>query len=333
MRSDLEASRKYQVTILYLLYPTGPSYQRERPILELKKIAARLPGRKSFVYIDNSIPNQAPRLLGENEFALGGDNTYLEFSGWQKGLQFARERDLVGDVCLFANDTFMKQSVFHRRLVNAAALRCSIKYDAMLGKRMVAPVAGEIFGNQLIPYIRTHLFMLPGRVLERLSSVVSLDSRSIDQLFLGKYDPAIPLFRADAPVSISIRDFVTSHLHSSWYRKMPYTAEHFDELRAKAISILNAFLLSIRVYQRGYPLVSYPGASAYLRDDLTPQQISADWCGSDETRGLPSSARNGTNRFWAKGAPMYRGVPEKMRSFTLENILDYLERRSHPEHL
>jgi hypothetical protein len=334
MRPDLEDSRGLQVTVLYLLYPNGPSYQRQKPIRALRQIVDRLPGSKSIVFIDNSIPRQAPTQIAENEFVLGGDNTYLEFSGWQKGLEFVHERGLMGEVCLFANDTLLNESIFHRRLVDAAALRCAVKYNAMVGKQMITRVAGEIFGNPLIPYIRTHLFMLPSRVLERLGSLLSLDARAIDQMFLATYDPAVPLFRADAPISKTIRDFVTSHLHRSWYRKMPYTAEHFDELRAKAISILNAFLLSMRVYQMGYPLISYARTSAFLKANATLENISAEWCDHhDLRRGRSEAAQNGANLFWAKGNPVYRHMPTKMRSFTLENILDFLERRSHPEHL
>jgi len=334
MQANLESSQQLQVTILYLLYPTGPSYQREKPLRALQKIAARLPGRKTIVYIDNSAPGSFSERLGENEFAVGGDNTYLEFSGWQKGLEFVRGRGLVGDVCLFANDTFLNQSILHRRLVNAAALRCALKYDAMVGKRMVPAVAGQILGNPLVPYVRTHLFMLPSRVLAKLRSLLSLDRRSIDQLLLREYDPAVPLFRADAPISKSIRDLITSHLHSSWYRKKPYTAEHFDELRAKAISILNAFLLSMRVHQMGYPLVSYARASAFLDEDRTPEDISGEWCDHREWGDDTSEPRqNGANRFWASGSPLYRHVPGKMRGLTVENVLDFIERRSHPEHL
>ena len=334
MRSDLEGIRRLQVTVLYLLYPVGPSYRREKPFRALKQIVDRLPGQKSIVSIDNSMPSQAPNQIAEDEFVIGGDNTYLEFSGWQKGLEFVRERGLTSEVCLFANDTFLNESMFHRRMVDAAAFRCAVKYHAMVGKQMIAPVAGEIFGNPLIPYIRTHLFMLPFRVLERLGSLLSLDARAIDQLFLSRYDPTIPLFREDAPVSRSIRDFVNSHLHSSWYRKMPYTAEHFDDLRAKAISILNAFLLSMRVYQMGYPLISYAKISAFLNAQATAENLTAAWCGQDQLRREHSEAvQNGANPFWGKNNPVYRHMPKRMRSFTLENILDFLERRSHPEHL
>ncbi len=323
-------------TILYLLYPTGASYRREQPIRALHKIAARLPGPKTFVYIDNSVPSTVVQQVGENEFAIGGDNTYLEFSGWQRGLDFARERGLLGDACLFANDQFLHQSLFHRRLVNSAALECALRYDAMVGQRMIPPVTGQILGNPIIPYVRTHLFLVSSRVLDKLSSLLSLDQRAIHQLFLDGYDPAVPLFRSDAPISKSIRDLITSHLHSSWYRKKPYTAEHFDALRAKAISILNAFLLSVRVHQMGYPLLPYSRAGAYARAtaDFDAALCDAVWCGNYAWEGVtPETGRAATNRFWDQGSPFYRQVPEKMRGLTFENLLDFLERRSHPEHL
>ena len=330
---NLQTGRGPRIIVLYLLYPTGPAYDRETPLRAVRTVAARLPGSKIIVSIDNSAFHPFSAQLSENEFSIGGDNTYLEFSGWQRGLDFVRDRDFAGDVCLFANDTFLSQSIFHRYLVNEAALRCALKYHAMVGKRMIPPVTGDILGNPLMPYARTHLFMMPFDLIERLGSVVSLDSRSIDELMLPRYDPGIPLFRPDAPISRPIRDFVTGHLNYSWYRKKPYIAEHFEELRAKAISILNAFLLSMRVYQLGYPLISYNRARRFLDEDRTPEDILREW-NDDRSRSKDDSEDTpaATNRFWQK-AGFYRQLPEKMRGLTLENILDFLERRSHPEHL
>jgi hypothetical protein len=325
------------ITVLYLLYPTGDSYRREKPIRALHKIAARLPGPKTFIYIDNSVPGPAARQVGENEFAIGGDNTYLEFSGWQRGLDFARGRGLLGGACLFANDQFLHQSILHRRLVNSAALECVLRYDALVGQRKFPPVTGQILGNPLIPYVRTHLFLVSSRVLDKLGSLLSLDQRAIHQLLLDNYDPAVPLFRSGAPISKSIRDWITSHLHSSWYRKKPYTAEHFDALRAKAISILNALLLSVRVHQMGYPLVPYSKVLPYSRVgsyEGAATDFDTAWCGNYACQGAtPETARAATKRFWDQGSPFYRQVPEKMRGLTFENVLDFLERRSHPEHL
>ena len=60
-----------------------------------------------------------------------------------------------------ANDTLLSQSRNHRWLVNQAAVECSHRAGAMVGRRMRLPVEGHILGNPVIPYVRTHLFVLP----------------------------------------------------------------------------------------------------------------------------------------------------------------------------
>lgn len=318
--------------ILYLFYPTGPHYEKERPIRELRRIAGRLPGRKTIVYIDNSETSRtAPRQSGENEYAIGGDNTSMEFSGWQAGVEFLRDRGLQGDVCLFANDTFLARSRFHRRLLTRGAVECATRHSAMVGKRMVLNAQGRILGNPLIPYIRTHLFLLPRRVVDELDTVVSLDHRSTDRLLLPGFDPSVHLFQGDAPISRPVQDYLRFHLHSVWYRRRPYNAENFEQLRGKTISILNALLLSIRVYDLGYPLVSLANVSRFLRANPSIGRLRSEWIGRHD-RPRPGNGAS-PDRFWRPGSAAYRRVPAYMRPFSLENVLDLLERSEYPDHL
>jgi hypothetical protein len=329
--ADSHQSSEPRITILYLLYPRGPGYQKEKPIRELHRILSRLPGHKTVVYIDNSASEAPVEMLSDNEYAISGDNTYLEFSGWQRGLDFLRNRRLSGDVCLFANDTLLAQSWFHRRMLNQAVVECAYRHRAMVGQRMSLRATGEIMGNLLIPYVRTHLFLLPQAVVDELGSVVSLDGHSIDRMLLPAYDPSIHLFQPDAPVSKSIREYLLFHLHSSWHRKQPYCAGRFDELRGKAISILNAILLSMRVHGMGYPLVSFANASRRLRIDPAPARLRAEWI--DGYGQIPTTGKTAFNKFWQPDLAFYQRIPGKMRAFSLENVLDFLERREHPEHL
>ena len=331
LQIDPHHSREPRITILYLLYPRGSGYQKEQPIRELHRILSRLPGHKTVVYIDNSASEAPPQMLGDNEYAISGDNTYLEFSGWQRGLDFLRNRRLAGDVCLFANDTLLAQSWFHRRLLNQAAVECACQHRAMVGKRMSLQANGHILGNPLIPYVRTHLFLLPWAVVDELGSVVSLDGHSISRILLPAFDPSAHLFQPDAPVSSSIREYLLFHLHSSWHRRKPYNAGNFDALRGKAISILNALLLSMRVHEMGYPLVSFANASRLLRINPAPDRLRAEWM--DGCHQLTATGKTASNRFWRPDLAVYQRIPAKMRAFSLENLLDFLERREHPEHL
>lgn len=331
MRNEHHKDTETGITVLYLLYPGAPGYRKERPIRELHRILGRIPGKKTIVYIDNSSPDQPPEQVGRREYAIGGNNAHFEFSGWQKGLDFLRREQPLGDVCLLANDTLLSHSRYHRRLLNRTAVECARNSLAMVGKRMTLGADGDILGNPLIPYIRTHLFLMPTVAVNALGSVVSLDDAAIDRLFLRSFDPAIPLFRTNAPISGPIRDYIFFHLQSAWHRKMPYTGEHFADLRGKATSILNALLLSMRVYQLGYPLVSFAKASWLTRTGATPEQMRAEWI-DGHTRAHAHS-ENAPNRFWREDSARYRNIPARKHPFTLENLLDFLERREHPEHL
>ncbi len=331
MRFDAQPGRDTGITVLYLLYPRGERYRKERPIRALHRILSRLPGRKTVVYIDNSAAKPRAEELGGNEYEISGDNTYLEFSGWQKGIEFLRNSRMSGDVCLFANDTLLAQSRYHRWLVNQAAVECARRHKAMVGRRMVLHDGGQILGNPLIPYVRTHLFLLPHSVLDELGTVVSLDRYSIDRMLLPAFDPATHLFQTDAPISESIREYILFHLHSSWHRKQPYTAQHFEMLRSKTISILNSLLLSMRVHDLGYPLASFAGASRLLRSDPSQARLRAEWL--DDYCRFPAAEEPESAPLWKPGAATYRRMPEKAPAFSLENVLDFLERREHPEHL
>lgn len=331
MQIDRHHDAEPGISVLYLLYPGAPGYRKERPVRELHRILARLRGRKTIVYIDNSATGQRPEEVGNREYAIGGNNTHFEFSGWQCGLDFLRNEQSLGDVCLLANDTLLSNSRYHRRLLNQTAVECARNGRAIVGKRMTLGAEGDILGNPLIPYIRTHLFLMPTEVVAALGSLVSLDDAAIERLFLRSFDPSIPLFRSDAPISKPIRDYIFFHLQSAWHRKKPYTVENFADLRGKAISILNALLLSMRVYQLGYPLVSYARASWFSRAGATPEHMRAEWIeGQARVHANPGNA---PNRFWLEDSAHYRNIPARKHPFTLENLLDFLERREHPEHL
>jgi hypothetical protein len=112
---------------------------------------------------------------------------------------------------------------------------------------------------------------------------------------------------------------------------VPYSAEHFETLRGKAISILNALLLSMRVHELGYPLVSVAKASRFARMDPAQAPLRAAWL--DGYHRIPAAGEAASNRFWRADAEVYRRVSEKGRTFSLENVLDFVERRKHPEHL
>ena len=319
-RSDkFSKDRDYVLGVFYLYYPSGDKYQKDKPIRALESILSRFKCKKTIFYIDNSSRGDYARKISDNEYELSGDNSFFEFSGWQRGIDFSKKKNLPCDAFLFVNDKFLYSSFFHRQLVNPAAMRCAIGNNAMVGKRMFFSVSGQIMGNPLIPYVRTHIFMLSKKVTDALGSIVSIDRRSLERFFIANYDPTIQLFRLDAPVSQEIKEFIFSHVTMKWYRKKPYESENFEVLRNKAASILNSMLLSLRVRQLGYPLIALDKTEKFFSKDFSINQINQSWfkekAFDEKTAIVP------TSKFWAKNALFYRHLPPKQPTKKiLENL-------------
>jgi hypothetical protein len=314
------------------MYPAGPRYNPQKLIQALRHILSRLPGHKRIVVVDNAWPDSRyARELGPDDFEISGDNRYREFSGWQKGIEFLRGQATSTDVWLLANDTFLTQSRIQRFAFRRDALNCAVRHDAIVGKRMTLPAGAEIMGNPLIPYVRTHLFHLSSSIMERLGSVVSLDAGTIDRLLLSEFDPSTPLFRKDGPISEVARQVIFSHLTKDWYRRKPYTADHFEDLRGKAISLVNSFLLSLRIHQLGYPLISYTKAAAFLDDRVTLERIRRAWLGGFQS--MPAPAQERVSGIWGVPHDFYRHIPPRKRALTMSSLLELLESRPGREHM
>jgi hypothetical protein len=316
-------------SILCVPYVSYRNYQEEKPICVLKWILSRLACRKYILYINNHARDHFVKRISENEYEISGDNVLREFSGWQKGVVFTREQGISCDGFLFVNDMFLHNSFFHRRLIDQAALECALRNDALVGKRMGLPVAGDILGNSLIPYARTHIFFASKKVVDTLGSLVSVDKQFAERVFVPEFDSDIPLFRKNAPLSEEVKQFIFSYLTSFWYHKQPYIPENFEVLKNKAAAILNTFLLSMRVNQLGFPLISYHKARSFLSTPLSREEISAAWLdGAHETL----EGKTPVNAFWKQKMPFYRYLPKKRP--TWEHFENFLEGQSSlPDHL
>jgi hypothetical protein len=338
MRMSKRIIKQPEIGVVYLFFQSGPSYDKEKPIRGLKQILAGMPGHKTIVYVDNSFRGSPyTHRLSADQHSVSGDNRYLEFSGWQKGIDYLRSQGNRPDVWLLANDTLLAQSAIQRFVFGPDAVDCAMMRRAIIGRRQWlsedAKILGqgeEIMGNALIPYVRTHFFMVASEIIEQLSSIVSLDDSLIDKMFIREFDASIPLFRENAPLSEGTRQIIFSHLTNDWYRRKPYVADHFERLRGKAISILNEILLSLRIDQLGYSLISYTKAGTFLDEKITGAQIRAEWLdGFDPARRL-RDARGDQCR---ANQQVYRRVAQKRRAFTWSNLLDLLESRPGREHM
>ena len=331
MQLKSSAKNKKSLAVLYLFYPNGKKYSKTKPIHQLKKILSRFECDKTIVYIDNAAKEEFSKKISGNEYEISGNNSFLEFSGWQKGIDFVRNNDIYHDALLIVNDTFSYNSFLDRWLINHATLECALQHNSVIGKRVSLPLTGQIMGNSLIPHIRTHMFLASRKVVDSLGSIVSIDENIIERTFTSSYDPSLALFRKDAPISGEIKRYIFSYLVSGWYRKKPYTSQNFKNLKRKATSMVNSLLLSIRIRDLGYPLIPYHKAKQFLTKPVSTDKINRLWNnGAKNVQKRPVASVN--DEFWSNNLPHYARIPEKKTPFSWKNFRNALEGRSFPGH-
>lgn len=268
--------------VLYLWYPQGENYRKDKPIKQLKKMLSRFRVKPHIIYINNSNGNSDYiNKISKNEYEISGDNSSREFSGWQKGIECINRLRLKYNAVLFVNDMFLHNSFTHRHFINQAALDCALKYDAIVGKRMALPTQGHIINKPLIPYVRTHIFMASKTLIDALGPLPSFNESAWDKFFISHYNPSAKLFRRGAPISNSIKDFIFNYLTSVWYNKKPHNKKNFEFLKNKAKSILNAIMLSMRTHELFYyPLVDYKLAKPLIQQYIFHDIVKEYWVGN-----------------------------------------------------
>ena len=264
---------------LYLWYPQGGKYNKDKRIAKFKSILSRFKCKLTVIYIDNSAKDSVSRKISGNEYEISGDNDYREFSGWQKGIDFANSLNLRIDGYLFANDMFFHDSFTRLFSIDQSAFIRALKYDAIVGNLIPFPVFGKIMDESVDWYIRTHIFLAAKSAIEGLVPLVSIDSQKAKEIFIPCYHPLIPLFKEDAPVSPVVKKCIFKHVTSHWYNKKPYNEKNFEYLRDKSLAILNSLMFSVKAKRWGYSLMD-------SIIDRRPSELRSSVAKSEKFRGI-----------------------------------------------
>jgi len=207
---------------------------------------------RDVVVVDNALPEGFIE-RGERRLVIGGDNTYREFSGFDRALQHL-DRDLWQyDLVHFVTDAFHTLYVDYLARFDTALLRAIIGKSVCVGHIDCYNQPIEILGVLSQHWIRTCFFYLSPGDAKTLGSFVSIPDGSA--FFSG--DPAAP-FRPDAPLSRRYQDYLIEWITGqdigqgvTWHSTFQLTAETFRSFEGKALSIMQEHLLAVRLRAMG----------------------------------------------------------------------------------
>ena len=246
-----------QVDIVGFLLVYNPAYLDEA-VFQFRKILSSVKGSYQIIVISNNIDIQKC-----NDFDgvfLHGDNNSMEFSGWQKGLDYIKNHYSIGSIkaYVFANDTFCHHkplTVFQRSNYIDGVESCirSTK-SSMYGPLSSFGKTFSINNKRIDSWISTYFFIINQKAMEEiLKYTICMPSSNLKNYFGD-------MANEDNFFSDNMDMVLKGHLKNwlfcggkglSWYKCASLSELNKEQMYLKACSILREKLLTVTLLQGG----------------------------------------------------------------------------------
>ncbi len=242
---------------------------------------------RSTLVVDNALPSGHLERSGDRVTLIGGDNTWHEFSGWDRGLRFLGGELHHFDVVHLATSAFGMLYTAYLDRFDEDLLHLVAERPLAAGHVDYFPHPVRLGGYVAQHWLRTSFVFVAPRELAALRTLVSCTERK--SLFSG--NPASP-FREDAWISPGYRKLILDWLTTdqgtgqgiAWHSRTELGPETLARIEDKTMDILNELGLSIRLRAQGCQAADL----TYLSD---PAKRKSAWDGS-----LPSWRRQVSER-------------------------------------
>jgi hypothetical protein len=238
-------------------------YGEERYSHALDELS-RLYGRRapqltrSTIVIDNALPAELSKELGPDSLLIGGDNTWWEFSGWQRALNRLGSDVKKYDVVHFVTSAFGTLYTDYLERFCPQIVEFAAERPIAVGHFDCYPHPVRVGSFVSRHWIRSSFWLINTFELLRLRRLVSLDS--VAEFFSIR--GARP-FAETAPLSPGyqrlIHDWLTTDhgtgQGTTWHSRFELNETTRTLFQNKAAAILNEHLLSIRLRAQGTHLL------------------------------------------------------------------------------
>jgi len=234
---------------------------------------------REVIVIDNALPPGVNETHGRRT-VIGGDNTFREFSGFDRALAHVGPALASYDLVHFATDAFHTLYVEYLKRFDAAVLAAIAGRPACVGHIDCYNEPIEVLGFHVQHWLRTGFFFMPPTEVASLGTFVSV--RETRRFF--STDPQAP-FRAEAPLSRRYQEYLIDWITGSdigqgvqWHSSFALDAEKLSAFAQKSHAIMNEQLFSARLRAMGCRLIDVTWLSARLeRGDMRPDEWNTPW--------------------------------------------------------
>src|SRR5258707_2977487 len=219
----------------------------------------RAPGlTRSTIVIDNALPAELSRELGPDSLLIGGDNTWWEFSGWQRAINQLGSEVRKYDVVHLVTSAFgtLYTDYLNRFCPQIAEL--AAERPVAVGHIDYCPHPVRVGSFVSRHWMRSSFWLINTFELLRLRSLVSLDNTDGFFSVQGQWP-----FAETAQLSYGYQRLIHDWLTTSqgtgqgttWHSRFELDETTRTLFQNKAVAILNEHLLSIRLRAQGTHLL------------------------------------------------------------------------------
>ena len=238
----LGIDKNIRIMVLYLQYD-----QNRNPYtyIHIQKYLKMLKCKGSTLIINNN--DKELYNYGHNNINyIQGDNTCGEFTGWDKGLQWIEENNIPCDVVIFINDACLNPGCyfnFDAVLSDEAITQCK-RLNTIVGHSCNTHDGTIVNDIEIKDFMRTNCFMISKNKLDKMKTITTFDSNFIEKCI--NYDTSLPLFKEDAPLSKTVKDFLLEVITIKRHTPIDLKTQRPEAIR-KVLGYLNEYMVTDKV--------------------------------------------------------------------------------------
>lgn len=214
------------------------------------------------VVVDNDREGDWEHAVSDRLTHVGGDNTHWEFSAFDRGIAWGRERLDGPELWVLATDACLAYGQDYLELVTPVVAQLAVGESACVGWIDSFGETCSILGLEYDAWLRTSFLFVPDPVVRRFEPL----ARALPTEEIFGAEPDRP-FRSTAPISANFQALVRAwltqgaetegRLEGTWHSGFELTAETLPYFHAKAAAILREHLLSATLRAGGVPAYDF----------------------------------------------------------------------------
>lgn len=251
---DLSAQKPEVGRRIFLLHCVYSDSGRYKTLVRLNNTISTSSKNSDLIYV--CIDNLSEYSNCFKEFPVtfvSGTNALFEFSAWKEGWDLIKHEIGDHDILILTNDTIVDNQpyAYCLELVLRSAIKKCINFYTSVP--YIVGIQESLSTNVIDKYLTSFMLIMNGSAGKLLMPEIEIPC--IKARLSNSITDASLVSSPDLRYDHLITDWLTIRSSKSWYKAQPIDAKNYENLKAKANSILLEHSISVRAKFKGVDMI------------------------------------------------------------------------------